>query len=48
MWGKVVEFADDVIEQCQKDIAAEHMMKLTHHSLYLYAECKVDCDNQKG
>ena len=42
--GKVVEFADNVIEQCQKDIAAKNMMKLTHHSLYLYGECQGDCN----
>ena len=42
--GKVVEFADDVIEQCQRDVAAKHMMKLTNHSLYLYGECKTGCD----
>lgn len=42
--GKVVEFADNVIEQCQKDVAAKHKMKLTHHSLYLYGVCKDGCD----
>lgn len=46
--GKVIEFEDDVIEQCQKDVAAQHMMTLTHHSLYLYGECKGDCGKQKG
>jgi Fur family ferric uptake transcriptional regulator len=33
--GKVVEFEDNVIEQCQKDIAANHDMTLTNHSLNL-------------
>ena len=45
--GKVIEFEDDVIEQRQEDIAKEHNIKLTHHSLYLYGEC-VDteaCEN---
>ncbi|MBL4631284.1 MAG: ferric iron uptake transcriptional regulator [Paraglaciecola sp.] len=41
--GKVVEFEDDIIEQCQKDIAANNDMKLTNHSLYLYGECKDGC-----
>ncbi|KGJ91315.1 ferric iron uptake transcriptional regulator [Colwellia psychrerythraea] len=44
--GKVVEFEDDVIEQRQSDIAVEHKIKLTNHSLYLYGECedKVACE----
>lgn len=46
--GKVVEFSDNVIEQCQQDVAAKHMMKLTHHSLYLYGECKYGCDKDKN
>jgi Fur family ferric uptake transcriptional regulator len=41
--GKVVEFEDNVIEQCQKDVAANHHMTLTNHSLYLYGECKDGC-----
>jgi Fur family ferric uptake transcriptional regulator len=41
--GKVVEFEDNVIEQCQKDIAANHDMTLTNHSLNLYGECKDGC-----
>jgi Fur family ferric uptake transcriptional regulator len=41
--GKVVEFEDNVIEQCQKDVAANHDMTLTNHSLYLYGECKDGC-----
>ncbi len=43
--GKVIEFADDVIEQRQEDIAKRFNIKLTNHSLYLYGtpidgECK--------
>lgn len=41
---KVIEFQNDIIKQCRKDIAEEHMMNLTHHSLYLYGECKGGCD----
>jgi Fur family ferric uptake transcriptional regulator len=42
--GKVIEFEDDVIEKRQDEVAERHNMKLTHHSLYLYGECKVECD----
>ena len=42
--GKVIEFEDDVIEKRQDEVAERHNMKLTHHSLYLYGECKIDCD----
>lgn len=38
--GKVVEFEDDVIEAKQLEIAEKNGIKLTHHSLYLYGECK--------
>lgn len=44
--GKVVEFEDELIEQRQLDVAKEHKIKLTNHSLYLYGECedKVECE----
>ena len=38
------QFEDDVIERRQDEVAERHDMKLTHHSLYLYGECKVECD----
>ncbi|CAM3801988.1 ferric iron uptake transcriptional regulator [Rheinheimera salexigens] len=38
--GNVIEFHDDMIEAKQLEIAEENGMKLTHHSLYLYGECK--------
>jgi Fur family ferric uptake transcriptional regulator len=41
--GKVIEFEDDVIEKRQEEVAQRHNMKLTHHSLYLYGECKEEC-----
>jgi len=34
--GKVVEFFDDLIENRQKEIAAEHGFELVDHSLTLY------------
>lgn len=44
--GKVFEFEDNVIERRQDEIAAQHKMKLTNHSLYLYGECnRADCEN---
>jgi len=41
--GKVIEFEDDVIEKRQEEVAHRHNITLTHHSLYLYGECKVEC-----
>jgi Fur family ferric uptake transcriptional regulator len=41
--GKVIEFEDEVIEKHQEEVAQRHNMILTHHSLYLYGECKVEC-----
>ena len=38
--GKVIEFEDEVIEAKQLEIAEKNGIKLTHHSLYLYGECK--------
>lgn len=37
--GKVFEFNDEVIEQRQREISAEHGIKLKNHSLYLYGKC---------
>jgi len=38
--GKVVEFMDDVIEQHQKQIAAENDFEITEHSLIIYGRCQ--------
>lgn len=38
--GRVIEFEDKVIEDRQLAVAEAHNIKLTHHSLYLYGECK--------
>lgn len=40
--GKIDEFADEVIEQHQADIAKQYGYQLTDHCLYLYGLCK-DC-----
>lgn len=47
--GKVIEFEDEIIEQRQLDIAKEHNIKLTNHSLYLYGECNDTeaCENYR-
>lgn len=37
--GKVIEFSDEIIEKRQREIAEQHGLKLTHHSLYLYGHC---------
>jgi Fur family ferric uptake transcriptional regulator len=38
--GEVVEFTDAVIEQRQREIAAEHGFELLDHSLVLYVRKK--------
>ncbi|MCL1125277.1 ferric iron uptake transcriptional regulator [Shewanella surugensis] len=43
--GKVIEFADDIIEQRQDIIATKYNIKLTNHSLYLYGVCTDDSCN---
>ncbi|OOR98797.1 ferric iron uptake transcriptional regulator [Canicola haemoglobinophilus] len=44
--GKVFEFNDEVIEKRQREISAEHGIKLKTHSLYLYGKCSdiQNCD----
>jgi len=37
--GKVFEFVDDVIEERQRRIAAEHGFTLAEHSLVIYGVC---------
>lgn len=38
--GLVEEFVDEVIEQRQKEIAAQASFKITDHSLTIYGSCK--------
>lgn len=45
--GKVIEFEDEVIEKRQEEVALRHNMILTHHSLYLYGQCKDECDDDE-
>lgn len=44
--GKVFEFNDEVIEKRQREISAEHGIKLKTHNLYLYGKCSnvKNCD----
>ncbi len=37
--GRVEEFVDATIEQCQNDIARKHSFKITDHSLIIYGDC---------
>lgn len=37
--GKVIEFVDDSIDARQKEIADQHGIKLTNHSMYLFGHC---------
>ncbi|MCO6544971.1 MAG: ferric iron uptake transcriptional regulator [Gilliamella sp.] len=42
--GEVFEFRDDIINARQKEIAEQHGVNLTFHSLYLYGHCQSgDC-----
>ena len=38
--GKVMEFHDEIIEQRQREIAAEHGLELCDHRLVMYGEFK--------
>jgi len=38
--GKVMEFHDEIIEQRQREIAAEHGLELFDHRLVMYGEFK--------
>lgn len=38
--GEVIEFTDPVIEQRQREIAADHGYELVDHSLVLYVRKK--------
>lgn len=38
--GKIIEFYDEVIEQRQREIAAEHGLDLFEHRLVMYGEFK--------
>jgi len=43
--GKVEEFLDETIEQCQHKVADKFGFKMTDHSLYIYGVCP-DCQNE--
>ncbi|WGW01144.1 ferric iron uptake transcriptional regulator [Vibrio sp. YMD68] len=47
--GTVIEFADDLIEERQKEIAKKFNVELTNHSLYLYGKCASgDCKEKSN
>ena len=41
--GKITEFLDPFIEQRQQQIAEQHGLTLSHHSLYLFGYCIDPC-----
>lgn len=45
--NKIEEFVDEVIEQRQRDIAANKGFKMTEHSLYIYGICK-ECQKEES
>lgn len=47
--NRIEEFVDDVIEERQRVIADNLGFRITHHSLYLYGECKkIDASGNCG
>ncbi len=46
--GKIVEFFDETIEQCQQKVARKAGFTIRDHSLTIYGDClKDDCPNRK-
>lgn len=45
--GRIEEFVDEVIEQRQRKVAAEHRFSLADHSLILYGVCEA-CQREDG
>ncbi len=46
--GKVVEFFDETIEQCQQAVAEREGFSIRDHSLIIYGECtRKNCPNLK-
>lgn len=45
--GSVIEFSDDLIEQRQREIAARHGFRLTHHALTMHGIC-ANCAQLEG
>ena len=47
--GKVVEFLDQTIEQCQEQVAKREGFRIRDHSLIIYGDCaRKNCPNQKS
>lgn len=45
--GRVEEFINDTIEDCQQKIAEQHGFKIADHSLIIYGNCtKKDCPHR--
>lgn len=46
--GHIVEFVDEVIEERQRQVLAEHGFTLADHSLVLYGDCKDQNCQRRG
>lgn len=47
--GRVVEFMDKTIEDCQTRVAREAGFRIRDHSLIIYGDCdKPDCEGKRG
>ena len=45
--GKIVEFIDEMIEQRQQEVAAQHNFSITAHSMVVYGLCIGGCAENK-
>ena len=47
--GRVEEFVDQTIEECQREIAAKKGFEITDHALIIYGRCtRQDCPHRGG
>lgn len=47
--GRVEEFVDQTIEECQREIAAKKGFEITDHALIIYGRCtRKDCPHRGG
>ncbi len=45
--GKIIEFMDETIEKCQRDVAAREGFEIRDHALIIYADCvRENCPNR--
>jgi Fur family ferric uptake transcriptional regulator len=47
--GEIVEFVDETIERCQRQVAQKAGFDIRHHSLIIYGDCtRPNCPNLPG